>query len=301
MECRPVPRRPRPLGLAPRAAGTARKTGLSSRPASPSRTGQSPDLRATCHAPHRATVAPPLKATSRATTVGPHPRTLDLTRARKRPPGSQIRAGANEQKCQRKDKVPGCSTQPSLAAPRPRLMPKARSARHPAPTAGNRAPRCVAGGHGPKTVGCPNRSWSSSAKRPQRNGARGPPSSNTLRRGARRAPAPPRCYRGAIRTRGVCRSQTDRVRRSAPTRAAPRHRPSEAVAAWRVPGRPAPGLPGFAAARIETRATGAQQGWSSRDPLFAVRAARPHRCRCFTPLRFHAGPGFGYPPQVGPR
>lgn len=202
-----MPRRPRPLGLAPRAAGTARKTGLSSRPASPSRTGQSPDLRATCLAPHQAAVAPPLKATSRATTVGPHPRTLDLTRARpsihrtrrhalaltKRNANARTKFRAVDAAVARRASAAALFTAPSMRCWRPE------------------APFAAAMRHGPKTVGCP-----SSLGQAQRNGARGLPSSNTLRRGAPRTPARPRCFHGAIRTRGVCRFQTDRLRRNAP-------------------------------------------------------------------------------------
>ena len=289
-ECRPAPTRPRPLDLARRAAGTARRTGLSSRPASPSRTGQSPDLRATCHAPRQATVAPPLKATSRATTVGPHPRTLDLTRARanvhraRRHALALTKRNANARpkfravdaavaslrlgrgSCPRRGRG-ALSVTPSADLGEPR---RGRASPRPSmccwrPEAPFAATMC----HGPKTVGCPSRSWSSSAK--PRQGATEHKHAKARRTASA---APPRCFHGAIRTRGVCRSQTDRVRRNAPlTRDAPRHRPSKAVAGWRDPGRPAPGLPGFAAARMKTRATGAPQRGSPRDPLFAVRAA----------------------------
>ena len=237
---------------------------------------------------HRRTAAESHKPRDHRRTAPPHARPDPGTR--KRTPSSQTRAGANEEKCQRKAKVPGRRRRRRFAAPRPRLMPKARPRRAlsvtPSADLGEprrgraspppsmccwrpEAPFAATMCHGSKTVGCPSRSWSSSAK--PRQGATEHKHAKARRTASA---APPRCFHGAIRTRGVCRSQTDRVRRNGPlTRDAPRHRPSKAVAGWRDPGRPAPGLPGFAAARMKTRATGAPQRGSPRDPLFAVRAA----------------------------
>jgi hypothetical protein len=119
-DCRSGPKRPHPLGLAPRAVGTAHKTRLSLRPASPSRTGRSPDLHATCHAPPQAIVPPPRKNHwPRHHRVGPRPRTLDPTCARASAPSSYTRIGVKDKKCQMEDKVPGRRDAAVLTAHRP--------------------------------------------------------------------------------------------------------------------------------------------------------------------------------------
>ena len=210
---------------------------------------------------HRRAAAESHKPRDHRRTAPPHARPDPGTR--KRTPSLQTRAGANEEKCQTQGQSSGPSTgavarRASAAAHAQGAVGLTPSADLGEPPRGRASPRpsmcCwrpeapfAATSHGPRRVGCPSRSWSNSAKPRQR-------ATEHKHAKARRtaSAAPPRCFHGAIRTRGVCRSQTDRVRRNAPlTRDAPHHRPSKAVAGWRDPGRPAPGLPGFAAARMK--------------------------------------------------
>ena len=150
---------------------------------------------------HRRAAAESHKPRDHRRTAPPHARPDPGTR--KRTPSSQTRAGANEEKCQTQGQSSGPSTPPSLrrasAAAHAQGAAEARSASHPAPTSGNRAAaglhrarRCVAGVLRPRSqqrcaMGQKRSAAQAGLGQTQRNRARVPPSTNTLKRGAPRA------------------------------------------------------------------------------------------------------------------